>query len=371
MNGRGISAVVIVVVLLILGMLPGMAGAQGGYPAYTDLYVNDFAGLLTDSDAANVRGLFIDLRTTHGIEAVAVTIGSIHDYGTGDETIESFATHLFNTWGIGNAERNDGVLMLVAVNDRDMRIEVGAGYGEEYNREMQVIIDEHMLPRFRKDDYSGGIYQGAQALVYTLTGEWPGGDNPTSPESVPSTTMRTSTQDDDGSVLPPVLVGGGTAGILGAAGVGVQRYRRYRRRRCPHCNTYMQRLDEVSDDVYLESGQKMEEVLKSINYDVWRCPSCNVHELHSYRNWLSGFQRCPSCGYYTVRQTSQVETRATYTSTGLKRVELDCRHCNYHHEHTVVLPKLTRSSSSSGSGSSGGSSFGGGHSSGGGASGSW
>ena len=117
--------------------------------------------------------MFADLKHDTGVEAVVVTIDSIGDYDTGDETIESFATNLFNTWGIGDRERNDGVLILVAVKDRGVRVEISAGYGDTRNAGMQEVINEHMLPHFKEENYSRGIYLGARAVVGKLTGIWP------------------------------------------------------------------------------------------------------------------------------------------------------------------------------------------------------
>jgi uncharacterized protein len=167
---------------------------------------------------------------------------------------------------------------------------------------------------------------------------------------------------------------GAVVAVLGSAGLGVRQYLRYRKRRCPDCGMDMVRLDEASDDVYLDSGQKLEETLRSVDYDIWKCPDCNRHTLHGYRHWFSSLKRCPKCSYRTVKVTSTTLVSPTYSSTGKERVTKDCRHCNYHHTETVIIPMKTRSSSSSSSGSSSrssGSSFGGGRSSGGGASGSW
>lgn len=356
--------------------------AQGGFPEPTDLYINDYAGLLSADDAANIQSLFTDLNGEHGIEATVVTINSISDYDTGHDTIESFATALFNTWGIGNEVENNGILLLVAIRDRDVRIEVGSGYGQSQNAAMQEVINEHILPSFRNGKFSQGLYRGSRAIVGELTGDWP-------PDLTVSTTSSSeaggapvrsnpvkSTLDsavNAGAELNPIaLIGGGLA-TLGAAGLGLRRYFRYRQRRCPDCQTHMARLDEVSDDMFLDSGQKLEELLKSIDYDVWKCPSCNYHTLHGYSSWFSGYRRCPNCSYRTVKVTSETLRQPTYTSTGRKRVTKDCRNCSYRQQETIIIPKKTRSDNS-GSGfssSSGGSSFGGGSSSGGGASGKW
>ena len=375
----------------VLLLLVGRTGAQGGYPEPQDLYVNDYAGVMTTEAEANVRALFVDLRQQRGIEASVLTINSIHDYGTHDPSIEAFATNLFNTWGVGDATRNNGVLMLVAVADREVRIEVGAGYGDTLDEQMAYVINEFMLSSFKRGDYGGGIYQGARAVVQALTGVWPenldsssgstssgstSSDN-TSSGSAPvyTYTGTTSSPDTGPSLLTYLLAGGGGVGAVGTGAYGVQRYLRLRKRRCPNCKTWMVRLDEVSDDMYLTSGQKLEEVIASIDYDVWQCPNCNYHTLLSYQRWMSGYRHCPDCGYRTLRVSSQTVESPTYSSTGTREITERCENCDRNVTHTVVIPRLTRSSTSSSGSSShrsgGSSSFGGGHSSGGGASGKW
>ncbi|MBN1200418.1 MAG: TPM domain-containing protein [Anaerolineae bacterium] len=378
-----IAAVCLVLLLTILSGT--LSHAQDGYPDYIDLYINDFAGLLTDEDAANIRTLLMDLKRDTGIEAVVVTTGSFHDYGGNHETIRSFATGLFNSWGVGSKEFNNGVLILVAVNDRQVWIALGAGYGEEYNDKMQTVVDELMLSYFRQSNYSRGIYQGVRGVIQVLTGEWPPdlGESMaptsayTSTRTGTSSSTYTSTQTDTGGggILEPALIGGGALGVLGAGAVGVQRLRRYRRRRCPGCGTLMNRLDETADDMYLESGQKLEEMLRSVDYDVWKCPNCGNHKLLPYQAWLSRYRRCPGCGYRTLGVRTERLVAPTYTSTGQDKITRNCRHCKYHDEQIVTVPQLTRTSSSSSGGgsssSSSGGSFGGGSSSGGGAGGSW
>ena len=368
--------VILFVGVLLLVMAAGGPAtyAQGGYPEPVDPYVNDFARLLTPEHASAIRSLFSDLKRDTGIEAVVVTIGSIHDYPTGDATIESFATNLFNTWGVGDKAKNNGVMILVAVNDRKVRIEVGAGYESTLNAAMQEVIDEHMLPAFRRDDYSRGIYDGARAVIHELTGQWPAD---TVAAAIPSPTRAAASSSPRSatgpatSVDPTVVIGGLAVGV-GAAAFGLRRYARYHRRRCPNCRMYMIRLDEVSDDVYLDSGQKLEETLASVDYDVWKCPSCNMHALHGYNGWFASFKPCPRCNYRTLGITRETLEAPTYSSTGKDVIKRDCRHCQYHDEQIVVVPMLVESSSGSGmdSGSSGGD-FGGGTSSGDGASGSW
>jgi uncharacterized protein len=182
---------------------------------------------------------------------------------------------------------------------------------------------------------------------------------------------------DGAAVLFAILGVGG----LGAGVLGLSAYARNRPRNCEQCGTRMARLDEASDDVYLDSGQKMEEFLQSVDYDVWKCGGCGNHQLLPYPTLFSGKSACPSCRYRTVSTTRTVLEQPTYDWGGREEVIRDCRQCGFHDSQIVHLPQLTRPTHHHHSSSSGGSSFssssssssssGGGFSSGGGASGSW
>lgn len=98
--------VVGIVVTLALLAAPLITCAQGDYPLPTEVfYVNDYAGVISAEDGVKIYKLFSDLRQDTGIEATVLTINSIHDYDTGGANIESFATNLFHTWGIGDEKK--------------------------------------------------------------------------------------------------------------------------------------------------------------------------------------------------------------------------------------------------------------------------
>lgn len=150
-----------------------MVSAQGGYPRREGKYVNDFARLLTPEDAHYIDVTLQGLLQKTGSEAVVVTIDSFRNLDTGGESIESFATNLFNAWGLGDPNRNDGVMILVTKEDHLVRIEVGAGYDESYDARMWSVINEHLLYEFRNERYSQGLVAGVRALTHELTGQWP------------------------------------------------------------------------------------------------------------------------------------------------------------------------------------------------------
>lgn len=140
--------------------------AAGNYPRPEGEYINDFAGTLTKTDRDTLSDMLKKLEAKSGIRMNVVTVKSITEYPTGDPDIESFAAGLFGAWGL---EKDSGVLMLVAVKDRKMRIELGQGYGEEYEGIMKRLIDKSMLPYFREGDYSRGIYEGVRAVISRVT----------------------------------------------------------------------------------------------------------------------------------------------------------------------------------------------------------
>jgi uncharacterized protein len=350
--------------------------AQGGYPQPNETHVNDYADILTDQDVQQLQTLLDQLQQEDGIEAIVVTINSIHDYPVNQATIESFATALFNTWGIGDSKTNKGVLILVAVTDRKVRIELGRGYGSQYNSAMQEVINEHILPAFRQNDYSRGLYRGTRAMIAKLTGSWP---------------AETSLAVSNVPIIRISLIGllGGVTAV-GLVGYGLYHYLGARQWRCPSCKTAMVRVPEAEVPSYLDTGQIKEQELYTMRYEVWRCPTCGSHSTKGSQLRQVSFEMCPQCHYRTTLNATHVVEEATYHSSGSKRIEQTCYHCNYTHASIAHIPMLVETTSynndssyssssydsgsswsSSDSGSSWSSSDSGGSSSGDGASGSW
>ncbi len=354
-NSTGPCLRFVVTLLLALACLAPGADAQS-FPDYAEVYVNDFADLLTEDQEGDLRADLTSFRNRTGIEFTVVTIKTMRDYGhTG--VIEPFATGLFNHWGVGNAERNDGVMMLVSHQDRKMRIEVGAGYGRSKDAPMKRIIDGVILPEFRGDNYASGIALGVDAVILDLT------DNRSAAPDVPLPVKMWH-------AIKRAFVALGNWIYLLAAPLlllPVQGYRRWKRDRariCPNDQCPMTRLDEHSEDMHLEEGQIVEEHLKSVDYDVWECPLCDHITIEAYKAWFSSYGACRSCKFRTLEGETTTVKVATTTSTGKQRIDYQCHHCHDTYTGWRTTPKKSKSSSSS-------SSFGGGRSSGGGASGSW
>src|SRR5208282_1320505 len=108
-----------------------------------------------------------DLEDKSGIQLVVATVKSLQG---GD--IETFANELFRNWKLGEAKKNNGVLLLVAPNEHKVRIEVGYGLeGTLTDALSSVIISSAIVPRFKANDVSGGIERGVDAIISVLTGD--------------------------------------------------------------------------------------------------------------------------------------------------------------------------------------------------------
>jgi uncharacterized protein len=144
-------------------------------------------------------------------------------------------------------------------------------------------------------------------------------------------------------------------------------------RDCKQCRTPMILLDEKKEDEFLKKSQVLEESIKSVDYDVWFCPSCESHYALGYNSKFSKYRACSYCGTKASFLESDItKEAATYQSSGTGEKTYKCMYCKKTNTEEYTIPRLTRSSSShsSHSGSSGGS-FGGGKSGGGGAGSSW
>jgi uncharacterized protein len=330
--------------LIILLIAPTCSSAQTrtGYPEEKNLYVNDFANILTAGERNRIRQTLTRLRSNTNIEAMVVTISSISRYKTNDRNIESFATNLFNTWGIGDSQRNDGILILVAIKDRKVRIEVGSGYGKQLNSQAQTVIDSVMLPHFRNQNYSLGIMEGTDAFTEILFKHVSTAPPPVPAPTISNDFISPATNSSDESTSFLVAVGLITAILIGTT-FGLIWYRYFRGVRCPHCKEEMIRLKEGYEDEHLDAGQKLESSLGSVNYQVWGCPNCLHHTFRAHNTFFSSFSKCHACGYRTRHINESIISHPTYHTPGRKVVTQNCRYCGFLHQETILLPILQHS----------------------------
>ncbi len=132
-------------------------------------FVRDNANLLSPQDETEIRALCDKLLTDKATPIIVITINNMSDHGGAGLRIETFARLLFDQWQIGHAQLNGqiwntGILVLVSQGDRKARIELGAGWKRDKDQLAQQIMDEQIIPRFKQQDFSGGIKAGVVAL---------------------------------------------------------------------------------------------------------------------------------------------------------------------------------------------------------------
>lgn len=151
-------------VILLVGLFVCLAAAtntvaQPAFPALTGRVVDE-ARLLSEVKEAEITTKLEALEAATGDQLVVVTVNSLQDY-----EIEDYGYQLGRAWGIGAAESDSGVLLIVAPNERKVRIEVGYGLEPVLTDALSnQIIQSDILPPFREGGYERGITAGVDAI---------------------------------------------------------------------------------------------------------------------------------------------------------------------------------------------------------------
>ncbi|EHN8909273.1 MULTISPECIES: TPM domain-containing protein [Enterobacteriaceae] len=148
-----------VLILVFTGFISFVQAEQIEVPVMTG-HLTDPAELLTPYEHDLLRGIIEGNNKNTGTEVGVLVIPS-----TGDDTIEQFATKVFDEWRLGDVKRNDGVLLLVAWQDRKVRIEVGYGLeGVITDAIAGRIIKNEIIPQFKQGSLINGIKSGVESI---------------------------------------------------------------------------------------------------------------------------------------------------------------------------------------------------------------
>ncbi|MGR9089059.1 MAG: TPM domain-containing protein [Gammaproteobacteria bacterium] len=162
--GSRIATKTIALALMIVVSLPAALALEfPDKPPNTDFFV-DQANLLDEAARQAVNETAGALLGEEQIALFVVTIPSLSAYQASGMSIERYAGSLFDNWGIGSQARNYGMLLLVSVGDRKARIELGAGFGHEYDVQTADIMQSLIVPAFRRGDFPLGITDGVRGL---------------------------------------------------------------------------------------------------------------------------------------------------------------------------------------------------------------
>lgn len=158
--------------LIVVGIVLSLFSASTAF-SYESLgkpegFVNDYLGVLNSLEIKSLESQVQDFEKKTGNEISVVIIQSLNG-----DTIENFAEKLFKEWGIGKADKDNGVLLLVAFNDHKLRIEVGYGLESTLtDAQASQIIEKVIKPYFKTGDYGVGISKGVSAIMASIDGNY-------------------------------------------------------------------------------------------------------------------------------------------------------------------------------------------------------
>lgn len=384
-------------------------------------YVSNPDGVLSPDAVSRLNTILADVWKSSTAEPIVVVVSDIDR----PDDIDGFATDLFEKWRIGKSDKDNGVLILVALDSRNAVIRTGKGMeGPLPDIIAGRILRNVMFPRFREGDYDGGVIAATEQIAKIATDPQYAADLRS---RYANDSHASSNSDFDADefwswLLRCALFIGASALVivifimissrnkdshityrqlsnikmplifascisLGAALPALllllwrMKRIRMRPRLCPNCNTKMKRLDEQSDNAYLTPAQDAEERYDSVDYDVWLCPNCNETDIIPYVNRKTSYTTCNRCGARLCTLTAdRTVVKPTTTSEGRGVRTYTCLACGNRRDTVYRIAKLAvppvmiipgGGSGLGGGGGFSGGSFGGGSTMGGGASGSW
>ena len=177
-------------------------------------YVNDLAGLISSATELKIENFLRGFEGSDSTQLVVLTVDSLQG-----EALEEYSLKVAENWGIGQKGKDNGALLLIAKQERKIRIEVGYGLeGKLTDLLAGRIIDNDITPRFKAGDYEGGVVAGITGMAEAVRGEYTG----------TGTTSRKKKRNPLGSLalllfLGPGLMllgGGGRRGRRGRRGIG-------------------------------------------------------------------------------------------------------------------------------------------------------
>lgn len=155
--------------LHILGLIPLLTFGQE-YPAKPDRLVNDFAQVLTAAEANDLEAKLVQFDKESSVQIAIAILTTLDGYPIAD-----FTHTLFEKWGVGSGKKDNGVLLLVSMNER--KIWITTGYGVEGalpDATVKSIIDREIKPQFKDKRFADGLTAGCEAIMAATKGEYEG-----------------------------------------------------------------------------------------------------------------------------------------------------------------------------------------------------
>lgn len=377
-------------------------------------------GILSAGAVSAINAQLRDIRSKTSAEPAMVVIDDMAD----GYDVDNFATDLFQLWGLGKKDKDNGLLILVVKNAKKYAIRPGYGVEGILPDVLCARIGRNVLaPAFRKGDFDGGLLEASKQINTIMTDPDVRNELLSEDEGdkfgfwdfvemyiifsvivalgfllyylLKLHELKGKSDYDKYMALRGVKAPAGWASVL-ALGMPLIVYIPLSRKldkwrngphHCPNCNTLMTKMDEERDNDYLTPAQDAEERLGSVDYDVWVCPNCNEVDVLPYSNPDSTFVECDNCharAARLVRDRTLVQPTTRQEGVGVR--EYECLNCHHRMNRPYKIARREDPATAAaagiiigslmgggrgGGGGIGGGGFGGGSTGGGGASGGW
>lgn len=385
-------------------------------------YVCDPSHLLSNSTVSYVNERIGEVRRQTTAEIAVAVVQNLDGL-----PIEDYAYQLFTQWGLGKKDKNNGVLLLIAIDDRRCFIQVGSGAeGVLPDISCANIIRRYIVPTMKEGNLNQSVSSAVNEIAKVLT-------DPVAAEEIKSTqgeNIGSKFKELDSTVIWEFLlmVAGfvflftlvmfiidlsntrkrdnyrramtwkshlatywwGSVFSLGTAlPIALLAYYLYKRSRnvreiCDTCGALMDKLSEDDDNAFLSASQDFEEKLGTVDYDVWLCPDCGTVARFPFVEKQLKYKECPNCHTIAMNLVmDKVVEPPTTRKQGHGEKLYQCQFCKHKRREGYVIPKKDNDAAVLGALAAGaalgsrhhgggfGGGFGGGMTSGGGAGGRW
>lgn len=159
-------------VVFVIFFLPAVNSHADDFPARSNTIVTDLAGVLNDREKSSLENKLVAFNDSTSTQIAVITLRS-----TGGYEIADYSVQLFNRWKIGQENKNNGVLVLVATEDRKVWITTGYGIeGVLPDALTKRIVERAMVPAFRTGNYFEGLDEGTNSIMSIVKGEYTADD---------------------------------------------------------------------------------------------------------------------------------------------------------------------------------------------------
>ncbi|TCI94303.1 TPM domain-containing protein [Tenacibaculum sp. M341] len=358
-------------------------------------FISDPDGIISNGDTFKLNKMLWQIENKTTVQVAIVALPSI-----GQEVPKDFAVSLFERWGIGQADKDNGLLILTVMDQRRTEFEVG--YGLEHILTDLIchrIGTDEIVPYFKKGEFGKGFVAATEKIDLFVS-------NPDTIDDIYSQnisyegaatyflglpfliwsffyvlltgilifraydkikTIDQSKEEyyDKYNDLKAINDGWGCLIVFAAFlfplyGILITILKNQKLRKYRYAPRYsrvngkpLRLLNQSEEKHFLKRAEILEEELDAIEYDVWVTDNEDDVLILKYQGSDSSYSNCKQCGYKTYGWShTRIIRSATYTSSGEKEEIHQCRNCNYSESIKVHIPKKVRQSSSSGSSSS-------------------